>query len=246
MKVYTNTVTIGVLSTGNELVGAGIERLPVGKIRDSNRVMLKAIIRQTCGLLNLTEHVNVVDLGIVKDNGLAIDQAIKAAVEHCNILVTSGGVSMGELDLMKPYIEKEGTVHFGRLNMKPGKPTTFGTIGSCLVFALPGNPVSSFVSASLFIPAAVQTLLGKSHHFAKPEEWPVTVVGRLYPSMIACDKMRPEYHRCTLYQTPEGQVHAISTGPNQASSHLLSTSGSNAFALIPANTSGLYSCNGQT
>lgn len=66
---------------------------------------------------------------------------------------------MGELDLMKPYIEKRGTVIFGRLNMKPGKPTTFGIINNCLMFALPGNPVSSFVTANLFLPLALLNLL---------------------------------------------------------------------------------------
>ena len=65
--------------------------------------------------------------------------------------MTSGGVSMGELDLIKPYIELQGEVFFGRLNMKPGKPTTFGRIQNCLVLALPGNPVSCFVSSSLFL-----------------------------------------------------------------------------------------------
>jgi molybdenum cofactor synthesis domain-containing protein len=157
VKVYTNIVNIGVLSTGNELVSAGIERLPSGKIRDSNKVMLKTIIRETCNLLNLTEHVNVIDLGIIKDDGLAIDQAIKNAINtlKCNILVTSGGVSMGEMDLIKPYIKMNGVVHFGRLNMKPGKPTTFGNIGNTMVFGLPGNPVSSFVAANLFLPFAI-------------------------------------------------------------------------------------------
>ena len=121
---------------------------------------------------------------------------------------------MGELDLIKPYIEREGTVHFGRLNMKPGKPTTLGTIGSTLVLALPGNPVSSFVAASLLLPIAMQTLLEKPSHLATAIIWPVTVTARMYPQTVACDRLRPEYHRCTLYQTPDSKMHAISTGPN--------------------------------
>ncbi len=67
---------------------------------------------------------------------------------------------MGELDLIKPYIEKKGKVVFGRLNMKPGKPTTFGVVDKTLVFGLPGNPVSAYVTALLFLPLAVEVLLG--------------------------------------------------------------------------------------
>ena len=79
---------------------------------------------------------------------------------------------MGELDLIKPYIEKKGTVLFGRLNMKPGKPTTFGVIENCLMFALPGNPVSSFVTANLFLPLAMLSLLNVQCFYDVRQEWP--------------------------------------------------------------------------
>jgi len=78
-----------------------------------------------------------------------------------DILVTTGGVSMGERDLVKPYLENQGSVHFGRLNMKPGKPTTFATLGGKLVFALPGNPVSCFVTCHLFVIPAAKILSGR-------------------------------------------------------------------------------------
>jgi gephyrin len=76
VKVYSQQINVGILSTGNELVGAGIERLPAGKIRDSNKIMIKSILRETCNKLNLSENVNVIDLGIIKDDGLVIDKAI--------------------------------------------------------------------------------------------------------------------------------------------------------------------------
>jgi gephyrin len=100
-------VNIGILSTGNELVDAGIERLPVGKIRDSNKSMFKSILKEITTKLGLTDNVNIIDLGICQDNGTAIDEAISKAIskDNCHIIVTSGGVSMGELDLIKPYIE---------------------------------------------------------------------------------------------------------------------------------------------
>ena len=78
---------------------------------------------------------------------------------ECDILITSGGVSMGEKDLIKPYLESHGEVIFGRLNMKPGKPTTFARLNdNKLVFSLPGNPVSCFVTAHLFISKSLNLL----------------------------------------------------------------------------------------
>lgn len=85
---------------------------------------------------------------------------MQKATSECDIVVTSGGVSMGELDLVKPYIEEKGHVIFGRLNMKPGKPTTFGRMNKSLVLALPGNPVSSFVTSHLFLIRAAKMLAG--------------------------------------------------------------------------------------
>lgn len=201
VKVYTNLVTVGVLSTGNELVSAGIERLPTGKIRDSNKVMLMTILREVIGKLNMHESVEVLDLGIIKDDGVAIDSAIKAAIkdQKCNIIVTSGGVSMGEMDLIKPYIEQAGKVLFGRLNMKPGKPTTIGVIQDTLLFGLPGNPVSSFVTANLLFPVALLSLLDRRYSFAQKIEWPIYVDAQMYPQTVKADMVRPEYHRCVVY-----------------------------------------------
>jgi molybdopterin biosynthesis enzyme len=107
IKVFRKMVNIGILSTGNELVDAGIERLPVGKIRDSNKSMFKSILKELTSKLGLTDNVNVIDLGICQDNGTAIDEAVTDAIskKNCHVIITSGGVSMGELDLIKPYIE---------------------------------------------------------------------------------------------------------------------------------------------
>lgn len=85
---------------------------------------------------------------------------MQKAANECDIIVTSGGVSMGELDLVKPYIEKNGQILFGRLNMKPGKPTTFGKLNNSLIFALPGNPVSAFVTAHLFVVPSAKIMGG--------------------------------------------------------------------------------------
>ena len=100
------------------------------------------------------------DYGTVGDSYEALHEVMQKACSECDIVVTSGGVSMGELDLVKPYIEKNGEVFFGRINMKPGKPTTFGLINKSLVFALPGNPVSAFVTAHIFVVFAAKVMAG--------------------------------------------------------------------------------------
>jgi gephyrin len=145
---------IGLLSTGNELVPASTEVLDDGKIRDSNKLMLKSILKeyQVAG--------EVKDYGTVSDDEDSLREKMLLACSECHMVVTSGGVSMGELDLVKPFVEKNGEVYFGRLNMKPGKPTTFGKIGRAVVFALPGNPVSAFVTAHLFVVTSARMLAG--------------------------------------------------------------------------------------
>ena len=140
IKVYQKPV-IGLISSGNELVDASEAVLPDGKIRDSNKAMLQAFLAEANH-----DRFMVKDYGCMRDSGQEIDEIMVKATEECDIVVTSGGVSMGKKDLIKPYLEARGQVFFGRLNMKPGKPTTFGKIGNCLVFSLPGNPVSCFVT----------------------------------------------------------------------------------------------------
>jgi molybdenum cofactor synthesis domain-containing protein len=100
------------------------------------------------------------DYGIVRDQSTDLDSIMTKATSECDIVVSTGGVSMGELDLVKPFIEAKGEVLFGRLNMKPGKPTTFGIMNKALLFALPGNPVSAFVTAHLFVSKAARILSG--------------------------------------------------------------------------------------
>lgn len=198
-------LVVGVLSSGNELVSAATPApLPVGKIRDSNKCMLMALAKQMIG-----PTCSVVDLGAVRDEASEIDAAISEACASCDVLITSGGVSMGELDMIKPYIEQKGQVYFGRLNMKPGKPTTFGRIRDCLVLALPGNPVSCFVSASLFLRPMVHMLATGCRRENR------IVRAQLLPRNVRVDPIRPEYHRCTVYRVAAtNKLVAVSTGAN--------------------------------
>ncbi|CAM9546958.1 unnamed protein product [Heterosigma akashiwo] len=224
--------TVGVMSTGDELAEAGTPTLAGGQIRDSNRAMLLALLG---GL-----GARAVDLGIVQDKEeeAGLRRALGRALElGCDAVVTSGGVSMGEADLLKSALGDLGQIHFGRLAMKPGKPTTFATIGGgggggggrrCLVFALPGNPVSAAVTAHLLVAPALKRLSGRPPAACQPAQ----VEARL-AAPAALDPERPEYHRARIaYSAAQRAFVAESTG-SQLSSRLLSMKSANALLCIP-------------
>ena len=212
---------VAVLSTGDELVEPG-EPLGPGQIRDSNRAMLLAAISAVGG-----EPVN---LGISGDTQDALESRVQQGLDQADILLTSGGVSMGDLDLVKPLLEHAGTVHYGRVRMKPGKPVTFATAdvaqGRRLVFGLPGNPVSSLVTFYLFVVPALRKMAG----------WPdprLRQVKARLAQPLPLDAYRPEYHRATLtWDADQACFIAASTG-SQASSRLLSMRTANALLALP-------------
>jgi gephyrin len=171
---------VGVLSTGNEIVDlhdqASVQWGEWGGIFDTNRPSIQAALEMM--------GYSVIDLGIVADTWvvlaiLATSQAdlynsveahvaaIKEGIEKADILITTGGTSMGPTDLLKPVIERHfnGTIHFGRVTIKPGKPTTFATIPAAggvakPMFALPGNPASALVTFHIFVVPALRKLAG--------------------------------------------------------------------------------------
>ena len=212
---------VAVLSTGDELVEPGEPPGP-GQIRDSNRAMLLAAIGAVGG--------EPVDLGISGDTQEALEARVEQGLEQADILLTSGGVSMGDLDLVKPLLEHAGTVHYGRVRMKPGKPVTFATAdveqGRRLVFGLPGNPVSSLVTFYLFVVPALRKMAG----------WPDPRLRRVQARLaqpLPLDAFRPEYHRATLsWDADQACFVAASTG-SQASSRLLSMRTANALLALP-------------
>ncbi|WIA42709.1 hypothetical protein OEZ86_008658 [Tetradesmus obliquus] len=225
---------LAVLSTGDEVVAPETANLGPGQIRDCNRAMLLAAAAGA--------GADAIDLGIARDveghlEG-CLDKAIAAGVD---VLVTSGAVSMGDRDLLKPLLERKGSVHFGRVLMKPGKPLTFATLSlpgssrQLLVFGLPGNPVSSFVCFNLVVVPALRKMSG----WAQPQLRRMQVV---LTSPLKLDPERPEYHRVVLGYgrlpaacgAAAGQLgwFATSTG-NQISSRLLSARSANALLELP-------------
>ncbi|CAG8453862.1 8482_t:CDS:2, partial [Funneliformis caledonium] len=161
VKAYKRPI-FGILSTGNEVIDfKDPNELKYGQIRDSNRPTFLAISKVT--------GFDVKDFGISSDNVQELENVLNSALSQVDILVTTGGVSMGEFDLLKPTLERSlgATLHFGRIKMKPGKPTTFATIGTekskKLIFGLPGNPVSATVTFYLFVLPTLRKLAGYEH-----------------------------------------------------------------------------------
>lgn len=141
LPVYRR-VRLGLLFTGDELVTPGAP-LPPGKIYNSNRYTLTG--------LALTFGCELCDYGIVPDSLEATRAMLRRAAAECDLIVTSGGVSVGEADFVRPAVEAEGALHMWRIAMKPGRPLAFGRIGEAAFIGLPGNPVSSFVTFLLFV-----------------------------------------------------------------------------------------------
>lgn len=218
---------VGVFSTGDELVDPG-QPLAPGQIYDSNRPALLAAVARAGG--------QPLDLGIIADQPGALEQALDAALARADLLVTSGGVSMGELDLLKPLLARRGQVHFGRVRMKPGKPLTFATLPALRengavdpgqparpIFALPGNPVSALVTFQLFVRPAIRRMAG---HAAVSLPQISAALGHEF----RLDRERPEFHRVTL-RREGGRFVALSTG-SQASSRLLSAAGADGLLVL--------------
>mmetsp|Transcript_20172 Transcript_20172/g.22437 ORF Transcript_20172/g.22437 Transcript_20172/m.22437 type:complete len:416 (-) Transcript_20172:21-1268(-) len=223
------TPVIALISTGDELLEPH-EPLKPGKIRDSNRSMLKALIAA------VNPKIEVLDLGVARDTQGELEQKVKRGLEQADIVISSGGVSMGDLDLLKPLLEAEGKVHFGRVLMKPGKPTTFATVTindkKRLVFALPGNPVSSYVAFCLFGIPAIKRMSGYTNAN-------LPCVQAKLAQRLKLDPVRPEYHRVSLSWDFKDSCFTATTTGSQASSRLLSMRTANALCLLPKQ-SGFY------
>lgn len=226
----TRQVRIGVLSTGDELVddnGSGDGPLTKGLIRDANRPMLLALIDTYFSGLAVG-----VDIGIVRDVESEVEERLRSAYEKVDLLITSGGVSMGAKDYLKAKIGDLNTIHFGRINMKPGKPLTFATTSASKgTVALPGNPVSSFVCFHVAAKIAVRVLAG-----IPKENVRNTHISVVLGHEFARDKIRPEFHRATVQWCDESKGYIATSTGKQASSRLASVRAASALVLLPNGT----------
>jgi len=228
VAVYKKPI-VGVLSTGDEIVEHSRPGdLRLGEVRDTNRPTIMAAVRGW--------GFEVVDLGIARDKPGALEEALRDGLRKVDMIITSGGVSMGELDLLKPTIERSlgGTIHFGRVSMKPGKPTTFATVPvknntgkrvTKVIFSLPGNPVSAVVTLHLFVLPSLHHASGVS-----PAGLPKVLVTLDHEFRL--DPQRVEYHRAIVRMSKDGTLHASTTG-GQRSSRVGSLKSANALLCLP-------------
>jgi molybdopterin molybdotransferase len=207
---------VALFSTGDELRPLG-SPLGHGQIHDSNRYTLHGLLAPT--------GAEVLDLGIIADQPEAIEQALAGAAAGADLVLSTGGVSVGEVDHVRRTLERIGQVHFWKVAMKPGRPLLFGCLGQALMFGLPGNPVSVMVTFSRFVKPALERLAGG--HPRPPL--------RLYATLpVALDKRRgrEEYQRGIL-QRVNGAWQVRPTG-EQGSGMLTSMARANCFIVLPA------------
>jgi molybdopterin molybdotransferase len=216
------TVKIAFFSTGDELTALD-QPLESGKIYDSNRYILS-------GLLNDAGYT-VTDMGVIADNKrLLEDSFIKAAKNH-DVIITTGGASVGEADYVKEILDRCGEVNFWKIAIKPGKPLAFGKIGSCCFFGLPGNPVAVLVTFQQIVAPALKRLSGL------PDSKPLQLIATC-TSALKKSPGRQEYQRGILTQDQNGAFYVASSG-KQGSNILSSISRSNCYIILPTECKGV-------
>lgn len=208
---------VAVLSTGDELVEDGRPLRP-GEIRESNRRMLAGLLRDA--------GCEVVDMGIVRDDEAALEVALRQAAGSCDAIVTSGGVSMGDYDVVKAVLGRIADMTWMQIAIKPAKPFAFGTIDGIPIFGLPGNPVSSLVSFEMLARPALRRMMGhrrlarQSHVAIADDGLPRRPDGKVH--LI----------RVTATFEDDGRCH-VRSARAQGSHQLAATALSNAIAIVP-------------
>ncbi|PMG77628.1 molybdopterin molybdenumtransferase MoeA [Shewanella sp. 10N.286.51.B7] len=203
---------VAFFSTGDELRPVGSELAP-GQIYDSNRYSIKGLLTQA--------NVEWIDLGVIEDDKEAIRGAFREAAKKADMVLTSGGVSVGDADYTKQILSEEGEITFWRLAIKPGKPFAFGKLGKAVFCGLPGNPVSSMVTFYKLVWPIVNKMQGLT------VKEPLIVKATL-TSAIRKQPGRAEYQRGILSRDDNGEL-VVSTTGGQGSGMLTSMSLANCF-----------------
>jgi molybdopterin molybdotransferase len=208
-------VRVAFFSTGDELASIGTALKP-GEVYDSNRYTLHGMLARL--------GVEIRDLGVVRDDPAQLEAAFRKAAEHADAIITTGGVSVGEADFVKPMMAKLGEALFWRIAMRPGRPMAFGRIGNAFLFGLPGNPVAVMVTYYQFVREALLELGGRAGDCA-----PLALEARAAEPMRKVPG-RTEYQRGILYRDAGG-LQAKTTG-QQGSGVLRSMSEANCFIVL--------------
>jgi len=216
ISVYRK-LRVAFFSTGDELIGVGTP-LGDGQIYDSNRYTIFGMLTEL--------GCELIDMGVIRDTPEDVERAFSDSTSIADVVITSGGVSVGEADFVKPILDKLGEVLFWKIAMKPGRPLAFGKIGKSHFFGLPGNPVAVMVTFYQFVQVALKTLQGQTHQTPVPSfKARVTEALKKAPG-------RTEFQRGILEQSADGEWTVKPTG-NQGSGILSSMSQAHCFIVLP-------------
>ncbi len=211
---------VAFFSTGDELKSIGTT-LAEGEIYDSNRYTLDGMLRRL--------NCETLDMGVVPDVPEALERAFATAAANADVVITSGGVSVGEADFVKQLMDKLGEVLFWKIAMKPGRPLAYGRIGDAQFFGLPGNPVSVMVTFYQFVREALQVLQGRR------DVAPMPMFKAALAAPIRKVPGRTEFQRGVLAPAAAGGWEVRTTG-DQGSGILSSMSRANCFIVLGADT----------
>ncbi len=210
----TRRPQVAIVATGDEVIDVD-QALRPGKIRNSNSYLLEAAIHKAGGVPHR--------LGVARDTVESLREMFSEAVRH-DLIVTSGGVSVGDFDLVKNIMAEQGEINFWRINMRPGKPVAFGHIGEVPLLGLPGNPVSAAVTFELFGRPVIRKMAGQTR-LQRPQVEVVVEDG------ISERVMRRHYVRARV-EWLDGRFVARTTG-NQGSNIMTSLLHANALLIVP-------------
>ena len=210
---------VAFFSTGDELRSIN-EKLNDGEIHDSNRYTLHAMLSRL--------NADIVDMGVVKDNKNLLVKAFDKANGKVDVLITSGGVSVGEADYIKDILQEHGNLNFWKVAIKPGRPLTFGNLGKTLFFGLPGNPVSVMVTFYQFVQPALKKLSGDNANLPLMMKVPCMSTLKKKPGRI-------EFQRGIIEKDNNNNIVVKKTGA-QGSGILRSMSDANCFIVLSLNS----------
>lgn len=216
-------LNVAYFSTGDELIGLGLA-LSTGKVYDSNRYSLHGLLQNP--------NYTVFDGGVIADDRALLKHTLQKAAEQFDVIITTGGASVGEADYIHAVLRECGEVNFWKIAMKPGKPLAFGKLGNCYFFGLPGNPVAVTTTFDIFLKPALHYLFTGANT-RKP-----LLFSAICTTPLTKSRGRREFQRGILTQTLSGALE-VATAGLQGSHILSSASAANCYIILSEDTTGV-------
>ena len=213
IKVYKNP-KVSFFTSGDEVVQIN-KKLPYGKVHDSNRYTLLGMLKKN--------DIQVVDLGHAKDDIKDIKKKFNEAIKKSDLVISTGGVSVGDADYIKDVVNSLGDINFWKVAVKPGRPLAFGKIKDTIFFGLPGNPVSVMITFLLFVLPCIKLLMGEKHN--------IEFESATSESELKKRKGRAEFQRGIIYK--KNNKNYVKTVGEQGSGILSSMTRANCLIYLP-------------